>query len=86
MPEACLRWLHAAVQPCRQWEDYRPKLRLASALGNPPLPRPAPPRPAAVWSAETAWWWQRTEDPAVGGTLDRPEVQGWRLTHHLHLR
>jgi hypothetical protein len=28
-----LRWLHAAVQPCRQREDNRPKLRLASALG-----------------------------------------------------
>jgi|EP01047_Picozoa_sp_COSAG01_P051699 hypothetical protein len=34
MPEACLRrWLYAAVQPCRQREDHRPKVRLASALG-----------------------------------------------------
>jgi hypothetical protein len=32
LAEACLRWLHAAVQPCRQREDDRPKVRLASAL------------------------------------------------------
>eukprot|EP01047_Picozoa_sp_COSAG01_P053571 COSAG01_NODE_5758_length_4053_cov_12.093576_1_plen_35_part_10 len=31
MPEACLRWLNAAVQPCSQREDDRPKVRLASA-------------------------------------------------------
>eukprot|EP01047_Picozoa_sp_COSAG01_P016589 COSAG01_NODE_855_length_13088_cov_13.421511_9_plen_182_part_00 len=76
---------YSLVTPAR----FTPKSTIVTQhpahLCNPPRPCPTAIQ-AAVWSAETAWWWQRTEDPAVGGTLDRPEVQGWHLTHHLHLR